>query len=116
MVEILVSHLPVSEILRYLNCSADDQKMPILAKSCAEELCKTARPRTLRHTFPIALEDNSVIIGKNALLLPGQDLMHVLKGCTKAVLFCATLGTSVDLLIRREPVSYTHLDVYKRQD
>ena len=102
MDEILLSHLPVSEILRYLNCSSDDQKMRILAKSCAEELCKTARPRTLRHTFPIALEDNSVIIGKNALLLPGQDLMHVLKDCKKAVLFCATLGTSVDLLIRRE--------------
>lgn len=102
MNDIVLDRLPETEILRYLGCPPGDEKTLALIRPCAEELCKTARPRTLRRTFSITVKKDGVMIGDNALFLPGQDLARVTAGCTRAVLFCATLGASVDALLRKE--------------
>lgn len=102
MSEIVLNSLPENEILRYLGCPPDDEKTLALVRPCADELCKVARPRVLRRAFPIMVKEEGVIIGKNALFLPGQDLVSVMAGCSRAVLFCATLGSSVDILLRKE--------------
>ena len=99
MSDIVLNTLPENEILRYLGCPPDDENTLALVRPCAEDLCKTARPRTLRRAFPITVQEEGVIIGKNALFLPGQDLVRVLIGCSRAVLFCATLGSAVDSLL-----------------
>lgn len=102
MSDIILSALPENEILRYLGCPPDDEKTLALIRPCAEKLCETARPRTLRRAFPITIKEEGVVIGENALFLPGQDLVRVMTGCSRAVLFCATLGSAVDNLLRKE--------------
>ena len=102
MSDIILNTLPENEILRYLGCPPDDENTLALVRPCAAELCKTARPRTLRCAFPITVQEEGVVIGENALFFPGQDLVRVLTGCSRAVLFCATLGSAVDSLLRKE--------------
>lgn len=102
MNDIVLNTLPENEILRYLGCPPDDENTLALVRPCAEDLCKTARPRTLRRAFPITVQEEGVVIGENALFLPGQDLVRVLIGCSRAVLFCATLGSAVDSMLRKE--------------
>ena len=53
MSDIVLNTLPENEILRYLGCPPDDENTLALVRPCAEDLCKTARPRTLRRAFPI---------------------------------------------------------------
>ena len=71
-----------------------------LAERCAREVLAAARPRWTCRTFALAPEAEGVRLSCG-LLLPGEDLKRHLEGCSRAVLFCATLSAQVDTLIRR---------------
>ena len=85
------------ETLRYLGCgkSAVNSEMDELLSLCEEELLKAAAPKYLYKTISVT----------NCGLIVGESVKSHLKGCDKAVLLCATLGTETDKLIRTAQIS-----------
>ena len=102
MMEVQLSSLDISEVLRYMGCPAHqaDQALVDTVTTCAQALVKTARPRWTYRTFSISLEEEGVRLS-TGLLLPGQDLRTHLSGCHQVAVFCATLSPQVDSLIRQ---------------
>ena len=100
---IAVTQLNIDEVLRYMGCPPDkaDPATRALAEECAAELQKAAVPRWACRVFDLTMEEDGVRLDCG-LLLPGRDLKGHLQGCSRAVLFCATLSAGVDALIRRE--------------
>ena len=94
--------LNTGEVLRYMGCPPDraDPATRAMAEEGAAQILQAARPRWAYRVFDLAFEPGGVRLSCG-LLLPGEDLKGHLSGCRQAVLFCATLGTGVDALIRR---------------
>ncbi len=99
---ITVTQLNADEVLRYMGCPPEgaDAAVRSQVESCTRELLGMIRPRWSWRALEIAFELEGVRL-EGGLLLPGEDLKAHLAGCTRAVLFCATLGAEVDTLIRR---------------
>lgn len=89
------------EVYRYMGCREEpDSQLKDLVESCLEELETAAVPRQVSRRVKLALlEGNRLRLGE--LEAASQSLHRHLEGCTEAVLFAATLGTGVDLLLRR---------------
>ena len=104
---ITLTQLNMDEALRYMGCPPEraDPATRSLTEDCARELLAAVRPRWTWRDFDLSFEDGGVRLG--GLLLPGEDLKAHLSGCSKGVLFCATLGMEADRLIRR----YESVDV-----
>ena len=102
MMEVQLSSLDISEVLRYMGCPAHqaDQALVETVTTCAQALVKTARPRWTYRTFSIPLEA-AVVRRPTGCLLPGQDRRPRLSGCHQVAVFCATLSPQVDSLIRQ---------------
>ena len=85
------------ETLRYLSGSrvVMNAGMEELLNICEEELLKAASPKYLYIT----------INTDNTDLIIGESIKAHLKGCSKAVLLCATLGSKTDKLIRTAQVT-----------
>jgi hypothetical protein len=99
---IVIQALDRDEILRYMGCPPDraDPATTALADRAAAEILRAIRPRWAYRVFALTLEEDGVRL-ETGLLLPSQDLRRHFQGCSRAVLFCATLGAGVDALIRR---------------
>lgn len=98
------------EILRYLGYrgAQADETVTQTIESCLAELQRVMTPKAV--TRPIHIRK----IAENTLDLDGltvesKDLRLHLRGCEEGVLFAATLGAPVDLLIQR----YNVIDVSK---
>ena len=92
--EARLTKIDSAEAARYLGVrGAPDPELleRIAARSSA--LMEAAKPRLVWRRLPITEE--------NDYLIAGQDLKKLLRGCTDLVLFAATLGSEVELLIRR---------------
>ena len=63
-------------------------------------LTETATPRSVWRIFQIEAGEVSVTFD-DAFSIQGKDLAQILRGCQRAVLLAATLGSSVDKLIGR---------------
>lgn len=102
MTEIQLTHLDLSEVLRYMGCPGHqaDEALRATVEQCAQALLRTARPRWAYRAFPITMEEGGVRLS-SGLLLPGEDLRAHLTGCHQVVVFCATLSPQVDSLIRQ---------------
>lgn len=92
----------IKEAIRYLGYgrnAADDRTLALIEDAFAE-LERTAVPKSVCRIFDMAqTEDGRIIIGN--MEISSTSLERNLKGCKKAVLFGATLGAGVDMLIRR---------------
>ena len=99
---IAVTQLDVDEVLRYMGCPPElaDSATRALAENCAEELLQVIRPRWSDRILKRSEEAEGIRLDCG-LLLPGEDLKRHLNGCSRVVLFCATLGAGADALIRR---------------
>ena len=98
---VAVTHIDIDEALRYMGCPPErtDPTTRALTESSARELLSVLRPRWAYRVFDVAEEEGGIRMG--GLLLPGADLKEHLKGCSRAVLFCAPLSAGADGLIRR---------------
>ena len=98
---ITITQLNIDEVLRYMGCPPDkaDAATRALAEESAGQMLRAVTPRWTWRVFDLAFETEGVRMG--GLLLPGQDLKRHLRGCERAALFCATLGSGADALIRR---------------
>lgn len=90
------------EVLRCMGTPPQraDEATRSLAVQCGEQLLSVAAPRWCGRVFELSFEPDGVRLD-GGLLLGGQELKRHLEGCSKAVVFCATLGADADALIRR---------------
>ena len=92
----------IKEAVRYLGYgrNAADERTLALIEDAFAELERTAAPKSVCRIFDLELRaDGCIVIGN--MEIRSTSLGRNLKGCTKAVLFGATLGAGVDRLIRR---------------
>ena len=69
MMEVQLSSLDISEVLRYMGCPAHQagQDLEETVKNCAQSLVKVARPRWTYRTFSISLEEEGVRLSTGLL-------------------------------------------------
>lgn len=94
------------EAVRYLGFGrreADEATVELVARSF-EELERTASPRIVWRLFPLKIEgENCLDIG--GMKVVSRSLGKNMKGCCQAVVLGATLGSGVDLLMRRQSLT-----------
>lgn len=90
-----------NEVLRYLGYRGKPAGQDILdsVESCLAELKNAISPRSVSRIFPVTFRERGVSIG--GIEIQSNDLLRHISGCEEAILFAATLGTQVDLLLRR---------------
>ncbi|MGN0552406.1 MAG: methionine synthase [Oscillospiraceae bacterium] len=97
-----------AEALRYLAAggSTPDENLSALMDICEEKLTAAAKGKYIYRVFDIAENSGEkVVLDGCTLTMTGKDICSHLAGCEKAVLLCATVGSDVDVLIRREQIS-----------
>ena len=94
------------EVLRYMGTPPNraDDALLALVEDCARQLLAAVRPRWSYRIFELQVQEDGVRLDCG-LLLPGASLSRHLSGCTRAAVFCATLGAEADGLIRRAECS-----------
>lgn len=96
----------IRETARYLGYgknAVDEQTLELIAASFYE-LAKVIRERFIYRVFDVKIKD-AQFISVAGMMLDSRNLAKNLDGCNKVVLFGATLGIEVDLLIRKYTVS-----------
>lgn len=79
-----------------------DQVILNLMDECEGPLMEACHPSFCYGIFDIELcSEERVVLSECDLELTGKDIVKLLTGCGKAVLFAATLGAGVDTLMRR---------------
>lgn len=92
--EARLTSIDPGEALRYLgHRGAPDGELLRRIEALSGSLIRAAKPRLVWRRLPLNPE--------NEYLLAGQDLRELLRECTDVVLFAATLGAEVELLLRR---------------
>lgn len=101
MIGARLENVDLNEILSYMGAGGKDIPSDELAKitRTAEQIRLAAQPRLVYRRVPIT---NGSIDG---LELEGRDIWNLLDGADEAVVFAATLGHSVDMLISKLQVS-----------
>ena len=90
-----------AEILRYMrtNSHTTDAHILALADKAAQMIESEAQPKTLSRIFACTVEGDVCTIG--GAVFRSSHLADNLRGCQRAVVFGATLGTACDRLIQR---------------
>lgn len=93
------------EICRYMGVLGEpDEALKALAEKAAAEVSAAAVPKQVSRRVSLSLEaENIVHLGE--LTVVSRSLYQHLEGSSEAFLFAATLGTGVDLLLRRSTLS-----------
>jgi len=88
------------EVLRYLRTSSEtqDEKIIALVETACDKIETVSAPKTLYRIFDCTVNADGVTLG--GVEFKSARLAENLKGCKRAVLFGATLGTETDRLIR----------------
>lgn len=90
------------ELLRYLGMkhgAAPDQNIEELIRQCKEELEEAASFRVVWREYPLTIQDHR--IDMTCLQTQSKSLERNLKDCERILLFAATLGSQVDVLLHR---------------
>lgn len=92
----------MKEAIRYLGYGKNtaDERTRIMIKNAFTEVEKASGPKSICRVFAVEQSADEIIKIEN-MEITSRSLSRNLKGCTKAVLFGATLGSGVDRLIRR---------------
>ena len=97
-----IFHWNDRELLRYLGCkngTAPDQNTAELIQQCKQELEKAASPRVTWREYPLSVQDHVIDMG--CLQTKSKSLERNLRDCERVLLFAATLGSQVDVLLHR---------------
>lgn len=89
-------------ISRYLGYKGKepDNYIGDIIKLCKQEVMSKAVPQYTYKVFDIEVRGNEVAVIGTELNLTGKSITRHLFGCKKAVLLCATLGSSIDKYIK----------------
>ena len=96
------------EILRYLGYRGQeaDEMVTERMEECVRELERAASPKSIYRVYPLALLPDEEI-DFTAFRAKSKNLSRNLQDCEQVILFAATLGAGVDLLLHR----YTRLEM-----
>lgn len=89
------------EILRYLGHRGQEipENVEELIKECERELEQMASPRAMWKEYPLSIHDHLLDMG--FLQTKSKSLERNLRDCERVILFAATLGSRVDVLLHR---------------
>lgn len=88
------------EALRYLRARPDDETAGILVDTVYLKLRNEVQARSVLQKHSITVDEAGVTLD-TGVRFTSRDLARHLKGCDKALLLAATLGSRVDVAIRR---------------
>ena len=99
---IKLNKINIKEALRYMQYKDNppDNHIMELVNKCEKGLLTVIEPRYLFSVFNILNSEKNVILENCNLVLSGKNIREHLKNCEKAVLFCATISSGADKLIR----------------
>lgn len=89
------------EILRYLghrNQVVPDSVRQLI-EECKAELERSAQPRSIWRSYPLTITDIDIQFA--GVTTDSKNLAYNLRGCEEILLFGATLGSQVDILLQR---------------
>lgn len=91
------------EAFRYMGFkkSEPNERFLLLADRCEKMVLDAAKPKLIFKVFDILSRDDKIILSNTKLYLPGDNIKNLLKDSNRCCVFAATLGVSVDALIRR---------------
>lgn len=97
------------EILRYLGYRGQEIPDPVLhlIGECKQELEQDAAPKNIWRSYPLTV--NGPEIDAGCFRTSSKSLAGNLKGCEELLLFAATLGSRIDILLQK----YGRLQVSK---
>lgn len=97
------------EILRYLGHHGQElpKQVEVLIEECKQELLQAAVPKAVWREYPLSIEAEE--IDMTCLKTASRSLERNLRDCERVILFAATLGIQVDMLLQR----YSRLQVSK---
>lgn len=87
------------EILRYAGCKEADPTLRTLMNECLAEMGDKLSYKVCYHELPVSI--NGTTCDFNLFAVESAGLAKNLSGCTKAILFAATIGVEIDRLIAR---------------
>lgn len=92
---------PVSEreILRYAGCREATEEILALLSDCLKEVADTLEYKVCYTELPLTVKDNVCDFG--VFSVTSEKLAANLRGCSRVILFAATVGISIDRLIAR---------------
>lgn len=98
------------EIYRYLGYGKNtpDASTKKLVKECVAELTLAAAPKSIWQPFDLSASASGGLLFAG-MQVESKNLARNLTGCGRIILFAATLGASVDILLQR----YTRLQMSK---
>lgn len=88
-----------NEILRYAKCDIANEEITKLLHSCIEEARNELTYKVCFSELPIEINDDKCDFG--FFSVKSKSLANNLCGCEKVILFCATVGLSLDRLITK---------------
>ena len=102
--------ISIAEVCRYLGLgkTQPDQQMLTLIHQCVDEVAETASPKHIYRRFRISHWDDAKI-ETEGIVFPSHVLAKNLRSCDELILFAATLGIEVDILLNR----YMRLQISK---
>lgn len=97
------------EILRYLGYRGQEipEEVYSLIGACERELERMAAPKSIWREYPLQIREHELDMG--VFKTKSRNLERNLQDCEKILLFAATLGSGVDVLLQR----YTRLQMSK---
>lgn len=89
------------EILRYLGSRGQEvpENVTRLIRECEQELEQVASPRSFWREYPLSIVSDDVDM--TILRTKSTSLGRNLRGCERVIVFAATLGSRVDMLLGR---------------
>lgn len=88
------------EALRYLRARPDDEAAGVLVDTVYLKLRNEVQARSVLQKHSITVDEAGITLD-TGVRFTSRDLARHLKGCDKALLLAATLGSRVDVAIRR---------------
>lgn len=100
-----INNINKQEVFRYLGIRGKaDENTEKLFYECEKLLLENISPRYIMSCFDIEVSENVSLLGTN-MCLEGESIKAHLLECSRVVLFCVTLSSKADLLIRQMQVS-----------
>ena len=90
-----IPDIPLKEVLRYAGLKEENEDV----KRCIAEAFKVISPKACYVRLPAGVSESTVDFGEFSVV--SNKLSINLEGCKEAYLFCATLGSGIDMLINR---------------
>lgn len=90
-----------NEAIRYFNAPSTDKLAGQIVDLAYLKLRNSIRAKSVWRIFDCLLTNNEVILPACNIKFQSKQLVDLIKDCTQVVVFAATLGSEVDIALRR---------------